>query len=193
MAHDVLVSPIHRIQGIECEEIGCHALAKVVPKLSANDARIVLLQLEKVDAGRVKWAEVLRSDRQYSWYQNAKSFAKYFNPFWLAIDWSRARNGEEYGERKHKIITVRERLLAAELALRCYQSAQGRVPTRLADLVTDYLSTVPLDPFSGQPLVYRPQGINWLLYRLGEDGVDDGAAGPQGWPVKGDIRFDSPF
>jgi hypothetical protein len=176
-------------EGIECEEIGCHALAKVVPTLSRGDARIVLLQLEKVDEGRVKWAEVLRSHRYYSRYQNAG----HFNPLRLAIDWSLSRNGEEYAKRKHKIITAHERLLAAELALRCYQSEQGRVPTRLADLVTNCLSKVPLDPFSGGPMIYRPQGTNWLLYSVGEDGVDDGGIPVRGWPVKGDILFDSPF
>ena len=56
-------------------------------------------------------------------------------------------------ETKHKTVVARERLLAVELALRCYQSEQGHLPARLGELATNYLSHVPEDPFSGQPLV----------------------------------------
>jgi hypothetical protein len=78
------------------------------------------------------------------------------------------------------------------LALRCYQSEQGHPPARLADLVTNYLSAVPQDPFSGKPMIYRPQGTNWLLYSAGPDGVDDGGRpAARAWPLRGDILFDS--
>ena len=72
-------------------------------------------------------------------------------------------------ETKHKTVVARERLLAVELALRCYQSEQGHPPARLGELATNYLSHVPEDPFSGQPLVYRAQGTNWLLYSVGPE------------------------
>jgi hypothetical protein len=84
------------------------------------------------------------------------------------------------------------RLLATELALRSYLSEKAKVPPGLDILVPAYLSKVPLDPFTDHSMVYHPQGTNWLLYSIGQDGVDDGGkpAG-RGWPVKGDIRFDS--
>jgi hypothetical protein len=57
-----------------------------------------------------------------------------------------------------------------------------------------YLSYVPEDPFSGQPLVYRAQGTNWLLYSVGPDGVDDGGKPVgRGLGGKGDLYFDSPW
>jgi hypothetical protein len=60
-------------------------------------------------------------------------------------------------------------------------------------LATNYLSHVPEDPFSGQPLVYRAQGTNWLLYSAGSDGVDDGGKPvSRGLASKGDLFFDSP-
>jgi len=64
-------------------------------------------------------------------------------------------------------MVAHERLLAVELALRCYQVEQGHPPARLDELATKYLSHVPEDPFSGQPLVYRAQGTNWLLHSVG--------------------------
>ena len=90
-----------------------------------------------------------------------------------------------------------ERLLAAELALRCYQSEKSRIPARLDNLVTNYLSKVPPDPFSGRPLIYRRQGTDWLLYSVGPDGVDDGGrsvgrAGA-GTVTRRDLFYDSKY
>src|SRR5258707_182427 len=55
-----------------------------------------------------------------------------------------------------------------------------------------YLSRVPEDPFSGRPLIYRPQGLTGLLYSVGLDQVDDGGkpAG-RGLAPKGELLFDS--
>ena len=95
-------------------------------------------------------------------------------------------------ETKHKVVIAHERLLAGEMALRCYQFEKAGLPVRLDDLVTNYLSSVPEDPFAGHPIVYHNQGTNWLLYSVGTDGVDDGGR-PAGRGVnsKGDLFFDS--
>jgi hypothetical protein len=89
---------------------------------------------------------------------------------------------------------AREHLLIAELALRCAKVEHGRVPATLKELVPPYLQRVPLDPFTGRPLIYRPQATNWLLYSVGVDGVDDGGKPvSQGLSAKGDIFYDSPY
>ena len=179
---------ITRLVGIACESIGCHALAKVMPGLSGEQARVVLAELEKVDADHVTWDEVLRSERCFARYQLRNTL----NPIPWVMAWWQSRQAMERAETKHGIVIAHERLLAAELALRCYQSEKATVPTRLDELATNYLGKVPLDPFTSQRLIYRPRGTNWLLYSVGPDGVDDGGrlAG-RGWPVKGDILFDS--
>jgi len=181
---------IHRLVGIACEAIGCHALAKVVPELSREDSRIVLSELEKVDAGRVTWAEVRRNEKYYARYQ----LRNQLNPLMWVMGWWQTRPAIQKAETQHKIITTHERLVAGELALRCYQSEQGHPPAHLDDVVTKYLAQVPQDPFTGQPMIYRLQGTNWLLYSVGPDGADDGGRpAAKGWPVKGDFRFDSPW
>jgi hypothetical protein len=90
------------------------------------------------------------------------------------------------------------RLLTAELAARCYRSDQGRAPSSLEQLVPKYLQRVPLDPFNrGRPMIFLPQGTNWLLYSVGEDGVDDGGKrvgrSVSGTVTKGDLFYDSPY
>jgi hypothetical protein len=186
---------ITRLVGIACETMGHHALVKVVPKLSREDSRPILTELEKVDADRVTWAEVLKNEQAYTRFQ----LRNRMNPILWVMHWVQRRStnqAAQMAERKHNPIRAQERLLAGELALRCYRAEQARIPARLDDLVTNYLSKVPQDPFTNQPLIYHPQGTNWLLYSVGEDGVDDGGkpAGRRtsGTVTTGDLFYDSP-
>jgi hypothetical protein len=184
---------ITRLVGIACEAIGYAPLAKVVPKLSRADARIVLTELEKVDAGRVTWAEVLRSEQNYVRFQ----LRGRMNPIMWVWGWWQSRGSQAKAEAKHKMVIAHERLLVAELGLRCYQSEQGRAPEGLEQLVPKYLQRVPSDPFSRRPLLYRQQGTNWMLYSVGTDGVDDGGK-PAGRSVSGnitsgDLFYNSPY
>jgi len=154
---------ITRLVGIACEGIGYAPLARLAPKLNPDEAHAVLKVLDKLDAGRVTWAEVQQSERRYMRYQ----LRKRFNPIMQVMGWWQTRQAVQKAETKHKTVVARERLLAVELALRSYQSEQGHPPVRLDELATNYLSHVPEDPFSGQPLIYRAQGTNWLLHSVG--------------------------
>ena len=147
--------------------------------------------MEKVDANRVQWLEILRNERQFSRFQQRQ----HFNPVLRVMGWWQSRAAIQKAETKHKLMVAHVRLLAAELALRAYESDHGRVASRLDELVTNYLIKLPEDPFSSQPLIYRPQGTNWLLYSVGPDGADDGGkpVADRGWPIKGDLFFDSPW
>jgi hypothetical protein len=178
---------INRLVGIACEAIGCYPLARVAPKLSCEQARAILLDLEKVDADRVTWAEVRRNEK-YFYHQRRKGF----HPILQAVGWWQSRQSLQKAETRQKMIIAHERLLAGELALRCYQSEKTRLPTGLDELVPNYLSKVPQDPFSEHPLIYRAQGTNWLFYSVGPDGVDDGGkVAGRGSASKGDLFFDS--
>lgn len=179
---------VTRLLGLASEAIGCQGLAQVVPRLSCEDAQHVLSELAKADTGRVTWAETGRNERYFARYQ----LGHWSKPLRWVMGWWQTRQAIGKAEIKYKAIMAQERLVAGELALRCFQAEQGHPPARLEVLVPNYLSQVPQDPFTRQPMVYRLQGTNWLLYSVGPDGVDDGGrpAG-RGWPIQGDIRFDS--
>jgi hypothetical protein len=185
---------IIRFGGIACEEIGGTPLSKLVPKLNPQEARPVISELEKIDSSRVTWEEILRNESRFSLYRLRKGLD---NPItWVTGLWRR-RHTTQIAERFDKRVIARERLLTAELAVRCYQSEQGRLPQSLEQLVPKYLQQVPSDPFSGRPVIYHPQGTNWLLYSVGEDGVDDGGKrvgrSGSGTVTKGDLFYDSPY
>lgn len=179
---------INRLVGIACEGIGCSPLSKLAPNLKCDEARSVIAALEKIDGSRVTWDEVMRNERRF-----VRSHRTGGNPIsWTITRWQEW-NLDRRAEQRHKIAIVHERLLATELALRCYRSEHGRVPAHLDELATNYLSHVPEDPFSRKPLIYRPQGTNWVAYSIGPDGVDDGGKPVGRGSAKGDIFFDSVY
>lgn len=184
---------INRLVGIACEAIGGTPLSKLVPDLNPAEARRVVTELEKIDDAGITWEEVLRNENRFALHQLGKGF----NPVTWVVTRRQTRSAKQRAELRDKRVSAHIRLLTAELAVRCYRSEQGRAPTGLQQLVPNYLQRVPADPFSGTPLIYRPQGSDWLLYSIGEDGVDDGgkrvARSAPGALTKGDIFYDSPY
>jgi len=67
-----------------------------------------------------------------------------------------------------------QRNLRVAFALAAYQRDHGRYPMKLDALTPDYLTAVPLDLFTGKPLVYRPADNGYLLYSFGVNGIDEG-------------------
>lgn len=184
---------IHRLVGIACEAIGYVRLVKVVPQLNCQQCRPLLAELEKMDNEAVTWSEVMQSEKEFVRHE----FRQTFNPIRHLVGWWQNRQTIKKAEAKHNFTVARRRLLITELALRCYQSEQGRAPERLDQLAPKYLQHVPTDPFDEQPLVYRSQGTNWLLYSVGPDGVDEGGKRTGkiafGSGNTGDLFFDAPL
>lgn len=67
--------------------------------------------------------------------------------------------------------------------LRAYRQATGAYPDDLASLGFD-----ATDPFSGQPLRYRREGDDFVLYSTGPNGTDDGGRHDPKWD-DGDFQF----
>jgi hypothetical protein len=74
---------ITRLVGVACEAIGYAPLEKLVSKLNPDDARVVLTALDKLDTGRVTWAEIQQSERRYLRYQ----IRKHVNPIMWVMGW----------------------------------------------------------------------------------------------------------
>ncbi len=61
------------------------------------------------------------------------------------------------------------------VAILRYKKDTGRYPETLDDLVSaGYLQSVPMDPYSDGPLVYKIEENNFKLYSVGEDFTDNG-------------------
>jgi hypothetical protein len=62
---------------------------------------------------------------------------------------------------------------AAAIACELHRRATGAWPAALADIPTSLLPRVPLDPFTGKPLLYRVENGTPRIYSTGNDQDDD--------------------
>ncbi|MHC4265120.1 MAG: hypothetical protein ACYSUK_04210, partial [Planctomycetota bacterium] len=61
------------------------------------------------------------------------------------------------------------------IALKRYKNDIGEYPESLDELVSkDFLKKVPIDPFSGEYLIYKKTDGDFILYGVGENFEDEG-------------------
>jgi hypothetical protein len=65
-------------------------------------------------------------------------------------------------------------LLQTRFALDLFEQDRGRRPDRLDELVPDYLSQLPVDPYNDQTLKFVSSAGAYKLYSVGRDGKDNG-------------------
>lgn len=65
----------------------------------------------------------------------------------------------------------------ATIAIHRYRGEEGRWPESLATLVPKYIANLPLDRFTGKPLLYRTGADGPVLYSTGINRIDDGGIG----------------
>lgn len=66
------------------------------------------------------------------------------------------------------------RVAATAVACERFHLKHGRFPTALAELTPDSLPTVPADPYTGEPLLYKRTDDGAVVYVTGADRTDDG-------------------
>ena len=65
-------------------------------------------------------------------------------------------------------------LAGTACAVARYRQAQGCLPDTLEALVPTYIDEIPIDPWSGEPIVYEQCEPGYILYSVGPDGIDQG-------------------
>ena len=75
------------------------------------------------------------------------------------------------------------------LAVLAYHAKTARYPATLDALVPEYLPSLPIDPYDGKPLKYRPTdgGADFVLYSIAADFSDDGGAGKHAWEPRASL------
>jgi hypothetical protein len=84
---------------------------------------------------------------------------------------------------------ARLRAARTALAIERYRAAKGKIPAKLEDLVPDYLSAVPVDPFDEAPTRYRILKKGYVVYSVSDDcndnkGGEDGHEWDQAFKVE---------
>jgi hypothetical protein len=141
------------------------------------------------------FAEARRIARETPWHLHTQS-ASYKQSIWALA------NGNYFlAERMRGIdkavemgwhATADARGFLTVVAVLTYKARKGHLPQSLDELVASGLmKQVPMDPFSDQPLIYKPTGNTFTLYSVGENFEDDGGQ-PGEWrqdPPVGDHVF----
>lgn len=74
---------------------------------------------------------------------------------------------------------VRLLVVRTAFALAAYRLERGELPESLEGLVPEYLDRIPMDPFSGNPLVYKRRAEGFIVYSVGVRREDDGGIGSE--------------
>lgn len=92
-----------------------------------------------------------------------------------------------------RIAYAQTQVLLVRAAALQYHYDRKVFPERLEQLLPEYLSELPIDPFSGQPIAYRASGDFPIIYSWGPDEEDHYGGLPyrpeQGWDSEGDLFF----
>jgi hypothetical protein len=70
--------------------------------------------------------------------------------------------------------TTRCHIASAALAVERFRLAKGTLPESLDEIVPQYLASVPVDPFNEKPVKYKKLPKGFIIYSVGENGIDDG-------------------
>jgi hypothetical protein len=93
----------------------------------------------------------------------------------------------------HQTRVQTEALIAVTAILR-FKEDNHRFPAYLEEIVsTGYLESVPMDPYSDGPLVYKPEKDNFKLYSIGENFSDDGGSYESKVTEESRLQYGGPF
>jgi hypothetical protein len=172
MSHKVPTFPYLVSAAIETR--GLHGLRGLRTKLSAEECRRVVAVLQQIDDTIEPVADAILRERHFMDVNVSKmGMVKRVSiglSGVLAKDKARAAATLEAAAHRRD---ASRRLLLTDLALRAHRLEHGALPPGLESLVPSILKTVPIDPYSGKPLVYRMLERDFQLYSVGPDADDD--------------------
>ena len=133
--------------------------------VNIQDERAKMLRFmnEQVEFGKLPtWEKIRESEAKAKSLESVHSSQRNLSILLLKIAQSEAR------------LLAYLRVAYTALAIERFHLANGKWPGRLQDLVPQYLSAVPLDPFDGAPLRIARKGSAVVVYSISQDREDQG-------------------
>ena len=144
---------IDQLVGTAMEAVGTSHLQKLVERLDAKSCRETAAALETLDSQRQTWNEIMQQERAWS----RRAFPDFRYRLVALITSKSTMKIDQHAEQQFKKQQMKTRQLLIDLAARAYELDKGHRPTSLADLVPDYLKSIPQDPLTGTNMVYSPR------------------------------------
>ena len=140
---------ISKLVGIACEGGPGYRLKFVLPSLDARMCGEMARGLEKIDAGEESVEEIVIQER--AWFFKATTVREKIESL---MEFKTERGlKNSFIKTVHKNTLLRRQLMIA-FAARAYELKKGAPPQNVADLVPNYLKSIPKDPATGTNLVY---------------------------------------
>lgn len=152
------------------EKDGYTGIWDCVDRLSAEMCIELVMRLRELDQRREPWENRLAVQRAI---EDNSGWERRLHR--ILIDWS----GEEFRkwERIEEWRRIAQlRMLIIKLALHAYKLEHNRLPDSLEELIPLYMPEMPIDPFDGERMRYRRNGVKYVVYSCGPDEDDDGGA-----------------
>lgn len=189
---------VHGLTGVACTGVGTKAIFEHRRLFSLRKREAMSQKILELADAAESFDEFKR--REIGWMQGVHGWV---GRLWLMVEKIAAVTSMDCGLDSTRLAFVNEqgtlRLLATELAISAYSLESGKLPESLPELVPEYLSSVPVDPFDpdGSQIRYVPRddGI-FRVYSVGPNRVGDGGQpppidSPQVYP--GDLVLDAIF
>ncbi len=172
MSHHVPM--LQYMVSIAVQAMGFRLLRDLHTQLSAPDCRRLVEILETLDKDREPVGNAIHLEHRVMDFNLNKmgvaARASMMLSGMLAKEKTKAASALESVQRRHD---ASRRLLIAALALRAYWLDHHGFPQAPEALVPSYLKSIPVDPYSGKPLLFGKADDDALFYSTGPDRDDD--------------------
>jgi hypothetical protein len=172
LSHHVPMLPYQVSVAVDTQ--GLRGIRDLRTKLSADRCRRLIGILQDLDRDREPVAEVIGREHQFMESNLDKmGIGARVSMSITGILMKEKRNVASSLESYSHRLDASRRLVLADLSVRLYRLEHGEAPATLSDLVPSILKSVPIDPYSGKPLIYRKLDETEQLYSVGPDRDDD--------------------
>jgi hypothetical protein len=129
------------------ERWGVNSLQTNVSRLDARTCRRIVAELERLEAERESFDDLLKRERRFAWRTSKWQYVVF-----AAQGWRHTQAVTVSVSQKLAATTLASRETILALAARAYELEHGRAPAKATDLVPEHLPAVPKVPASGSPL-----------------------------------------
>jgi hypothetical protein len=141
------------------------------PWFTHNAVNVLRLWAQLVEVARTespekarRSADILESNRQERQAPRAGGYNALLNPGVVLGAFSQAVDPTQL---------IVDRASRVAVAIERFRRDRNALPAQLSDLVPQYLREIPVDPYSGRPLLFRPAKNAYTVYSVGPNQQDD--------------------
>ncbi len=170
----------HWLTGTAVEDIGNSQLYQMREYMDATQCQLAIRSINQIESTtdlleNILYRDQVCSERAYGYYGRLSVILEDLvkENSWAEEQIEKVASPKQQAKRQ---------LLLTALALRAYREVHGKLPTKLLQLVPEFLDQVPSDIFDkeeGRMLRYQTDGENYQLYSIGPNQVDDGGKIPE--------------